>query len=94
MSRPRASERRLIEPHFDETIVGRDRHVLYLHERVRNFRHLHHFSQADAAEWYGVSVREWQRYESGWDTPPPRPLLKRIVAYVRRACPEYIRYVS
>jgi hypothetical protein len=90
MARPRNNERRLV----DTPRVGGS---LDYPTRVRNFRLLHHFTQADAAEWYGewygVSTREWQRYESG-DVVPPRPLRKRIVAYVQRACPEYLHFVT
>lgn len=41
------------------------------------FRQARGWSQAKAAQWYGVTPRSWQRYEAG-DRPIPMPLLNRI----------------
>jgi transcriptional regulator with XRE-family HTH domain len=41
---------------------------------VRRWRERRGFTQQQAAEWYGVTERSWQRYESG-ERPVPRPLL-------------------
>lgn len=38
------------------------------------------WSQERAAKWYGCSVRQWQRYESG-ESEVPLPLVRRIQAY-------------
>jgi len=38
------------------------------------------WSQLHAANWYGVSERQWQRYENE-DSPIPLSLVKRMVAY-------------
>ena len=38
------------------------------------------WSQEMAADWYGVSTRQWQRYEAG-RSPIPVPLIKRMEAY-------------
>jgi hypothetical protein len=35
------------------------------------------WSQQQAADWYGVSKRQWQRWEAG-TTPAPRPLINRL----------------
>lgn len=83
----RHHERRLIAPEERG-------HVLNLNERVRNFRLLRGWTQEIAAGWWGVSPRTWQRWEAGWDAPPPRALMKRIVVWARRSCPNFIRYVS
>jgi len=37
------------------------------------------WSQARAAEWYGVSERQWVRYEAG-DSEIPLSLVKRMIA--------------
>lgn len=83
---PPRTERRLIEP--------TPTRVLYLNERLRNFRKLRGWTQEIAAGWWGCSTREWQRWEAGWDVAPPRALMKRIVEWARRACPENVKYVS
>ena len=87
-------ERRLIEP-------ARDGHspafghspALFPNEIVHNFRILRNWSQANAAEWWGVHVRTWRRYESP-TAVPPEPLMKRIAEWGKRSCPEYVRYLS
>lgn len=38
------------------------------------------WSQRRASHWYGVSERQWVRYENG-DAPIPLSLVKRMVAY-------------
>ena len=38
------------------------------------------WSQVRAASWYGVSERQWKRYESG-ECRIPLALVKRMVAY-------------
>ena len=38
------------------------------------------WSQARAAEWYGVSERQWVRYESG-ENAIPLSLVKRMIAH-------------
>lgn len=42
--------------------------------RTRKMR----WTQAQAALWWGVSRRTWQRYEDGSTTELPRPLVIRI----------------
>lgn len=62
-------------------------------EHVHNFRVLRNWTQADAAEWWGVSERTWRR----WETPgvvAKRALLKRIAQWAKRSCPEYLHYVA
>lgn len=51
--------------------------------RVRLWRANRGFTQREAAEWYGVTERTWQRYESG-ERSVPRPLLRRILPLARR----------
>lgn len=87
-------ERRLIEQPVarlddDTTAIG----DLLPYEIVHNFRILRNWSQANAAEWWGVHVRTWRRYESPLGTVPP-PLMKRIAEWGKRSCPEYVRYLS
>lgn len=92
---PPRHERRLIEPHFDEYAVGRDRFWLDPFESVHNFRVLRGWTQEIAAAWWGVSTRTWQRWESRWyDGGVPLALLKRIEEWARRACPENVKYVK
>ena len=38
------------------------------------------WTQAQAAEWYGVSERQWARYESG-ESGIPLSLVKRMISY-------------
>lgn len=58
---------------------------------ARNFRLLRHWTQQDAAKWWGsASERTWRRWESG---RVPIAVLKRIQEWVNRSCPENIRYV-
>ncbi len=38
------------------------------------------WSQLHAANWYGVSERQWQRYEAG-TLAIPLPLIKRLMAH-------------
>lgn len=45
--------------------------------RVRRFRKLMQMTQAEAAEWWGCTVRAWQRYEAG-DRRVPKPLLNEM----------------
>lgn len=49
---------------------------------VAEFRFAHgpHWTEAQAAAWWGVSERTWRRYERG-ETCPPAPLLKAIQRY-------------
>lgn len=63
-------ERRVIQPD-----AGNYRSAI-----PHNFRVIRGWTQAELAEWYGVSVRTWQRYES---QGAPRPLLKRIETWAR-----------
>lgn len=58
-------------PTLDAREVGTRAHVV-------NFRHARRWTQRKAADWWGVSIRQWRRYENG-ATPVPVPLLKRIV---------------
>lgn len=44
---------------------------------VINFRNGRGWSQAEAADWWGCSERQWRRYETG-ESRVPSPLLKRI----------------
>lgn len=81
-------ERRLIEPVDEQQPVA-----LWPNEIVHNYRVLRGWTQEIAATDYGVSIRTWQRYESSTHRVP-KPLLKQITAWVRRACPEYLRYVA
>jgi DNA-binding XRE family transcriptional regulator len=60
---------------------------------VRNFRILRGWTQARAAEWYGVTERSWRRYEAEFGYPPT-PLLKRIEQWARRSCPEELHHLS
>jgi transcriptional regulator with XRE-family HTH domain len=60
---------------------------------VRNFRLLRGWTQALAAEWYGVSERTWRRYEAE-RAAVPKPLLKRIEQWARRSCPEHLHLLS
>lgn len=46
--------------------------------QLREWRESRGLSQSVAAEWYGVTLRQWQRWESG-ETPIP-PQLPRIIA--------------
>lgn len=43
------------------------------------FRKAKGWTQEQAADWYGCTVRSWQRWEAG-DRRVPGPLLKRIAA--------------
>lgn len=52
--------------------------------RVKEFRLRRGWKQRQAADWYGVKLRSWQRYESG-DRSVPEPLAKRIVAFGKRS---------
>lgn len=45
------------------------------------FRSFTDRTQSQAAEWWGVTEREWQRYESG-AVPVPMPLLKRLASEI------------
>jgi DNA-binding XRE family transcriptional regulator len=45
---------------------------------VREFRKALGFTQARAAEWYGVDERTWRRWER---KRPPKHLLKRIITH-------------
>lgn len=47
---------------------------------VINFRHSRGWSQREAGSWWGVSERQWRRYESG-ESRVPAPLLKRLARY-------------
>jgi hypothetical protein len=38
------------------------------------------WNQRRAAHWYGVSERQWNRYENG-ESPIPLSLVKRLIAY-------------
>ena len=38
------------------------------------------WSQLHSAKWYGVSERQWQRYETG-ESAIPLPLIKRMMAH-------------
>lgn len=88
------AERRLIErPVTDDFAGGTLTGNLLPWERVHNFRVLRGWTQAHAAEWWGVSERTWRRYEApGWRGDAR--LLKRIRAWTTRACPEYAHYVT
>lgn len=44
---------------------------------LRRWREHRGYTQTEAAEWYGVSLRQWQRYEDG-DHAVPKPLTLRI----------------
>lgn len=44
---------------------------------LRQWRERQQWSQTQAADWYGVSVRQWRRYEHGVSRVP-RPLERRI----------------
>jgi DNA-binding XRE family transcriptional regulator len=77
---PLLHERRLLPPHNDN-------------DRVRNYRIMRAFSQANAAEHHGVSERTWQRWERPGTHVPPW-VLKQIVTWARRACPTFLPYVS
>lgn len=48
-------------------------------EHVKAFRDARDWTQAEAASWYGVSVRTWRRYERN-ETRVPAPLLKRLAS--------------
>lgn len=43
--------------------------------QLRKWRELRHWTQSDAAKWYGCTLRQWQRYETG-ETPIPSPLVR------------------
>ena len=38
------------------------------------------WNQRQAGEWYGVTERQWRRYETG-EQPIPRPLINRMRTY-------------
>ena len=46
----------------------------------RNNQHKPGWSQLQAAKWYGVTERTWQRYEAG-ESVIPLPLFNRLMAY-------------
>lgn len=48
--------------------------------RARNGQSIRGWSQIQAAKWYGCSVRQWQRFESG-ECEVPLPLVRRIQAH-------------
>lgn len=48
-------------------------------DHVREWRERRHWTQAEAARWYGVSDRTWRRWETG-ETRVPAPVLKRIAS--------------
>jgi DNA-binding transcriptional regulator YiaG len=77
-------ERRLIEP-YNRSLTPS--------EVAHNFRVLHHFTQQDAAEWWGCNVRTWRRWEEAGKSPP-RAVLKRVREWARRSCPWHLRYLS
>lgn len=56
-----------------------------------NFRLVKHWTQQQAAAWYGVSVRTWRRYET---VGAPKPVLNRIAAFARRSGAQYARWLS
>lgn len=47
---------------------------------VLNFRLNRHWTQEQAAVWYGCTERSWRRYETG-ERAAPIPLLNRIRAW-------------
>jgi DNA-binding transcriptional regulator YiaG len=46
-------------------------------QRVRAWRERARMSQVEAAQWYGVNPRTWQRWESG-RTAVPLPVQRRL----------------
>lgn len=48
--------------------------------KARNGQIKRGWTQEQAAAWYGVSHRQWQRYENG-KTPVPLHLVRRIAAH-------------
>lgn len=64
-------ERRLVQ------VTALNRYAVIPH----NFRVLRGWTQARAAEWYGVSERTWRRWESHG---APEHVLKRIKVYSDR----------
>lgn len=57
----------------------------------RNYRIVRNWTQAIAAEQYGVSERTWRRYET---TGAPEHVLKRIEQYSDRAGSEHAAYLT
>lgn len=51
--------------------------MLLLGERLRDWRTRKGWSQARAADWYGVDVRTWRRWERA-ETPIPLHVWKRV----------------
>lgn len=58
---------------------------------IGNFRKLRGWTQQEAADWYGVSVRSWRRWER---YHPPRHLLNRIEQYAKRTGGDAIRWLT
>lgn len=50
---------------------------------VLRFRASRGWTQAQAAKWWGVSVRSWRRWETG-ASPIPTPLAARILPALKR----------
>ncbi len=46
-------------------------------DELRAWRGRHHVTQDEAARWWGVTTRTWQRYEAGVSAIPA-PLAKRL----------------
>lgn len=57
---------------------------------LRRWRESRGFTQTAAAHWYGVSLRQWQRYEDGVHGIP-RPLTARIEASHREPTPRPVK---
>jgi len=56
-----------------------------------NFRLLRNWTQEIAADWYGVSVRTWRRWETHG---APTHALKRIEQYAKRTGGDALRWLS
>jgi hypothetical protein len=71
-----------VRPHKDmtpENLEAWRRQQAGDHAYARNQRRAG-WNQRRAAHWYGVSERQWQRYENA-ESPIPLSLVKRMIAY-------------
>lgn len=76
--------------------VQRERRIVKVAEggnAIRNYRLLREWTQEIAAEWYGVHVRTWRRWEAG-TVPAPQAALNRIRSWVAATLPWAREYVS
>lgn len=77
-------ERRLVDPHGSAQYIPQSSVI------VRNFRIWRNWTQAIAADWYGVTERTWRRWEQDG---APKPVLKRIEQYAKRTGGDALRWL-